>query len=196
MRVQLPAVGLDQPLEGGFVAGAAASSEGRRNGASSEAATAIGTCRPAEGVAGRGDGAELGDGALAGCVRATGLEFGLGTPRSSGAELGDEDVDRPFAALEPAAGADQRRGADRGAVALVDGGGTIRLIVPRSSSSSMKTMPLAVSGRWRATTMPATSTVAPSVDPLPGRVLRRSLGSSSARSSSSGCSPSVIPVER
>ena len=34
--------------------------------------------------------------------------------------------------------------------------------MPRSSSSSMKVIPLAVSGRWRATTMPATSTVAPS----------------------------------
>ena len=38
------------------------------------------------------------------------------------------------------------------------GGGTIRLIVPCSSSSSMKTTPLAVAGRWRATTIPATPT--------------------------------------
>src|ERR1051325_295809 len=38
-------------------------------------------------------------------------------------------------------------------------GRTITFTIPASSSSSTKTNPLAVSGRWRATTRPATSTV-------------------------------------
>ena len=38
------------------------------------------------------------------------------------------------------------------------GGGTIRFTCPISSSSSMKTTPFAVAGRWRAIAMPATAT--------------------------------------
>jgi len=49
------------------------------------------------------------------------------------------------------------------------------LTLPRSSSISMKTMPFAVSGRWRAVTMPATSTVAPS-SVRSSRMLRRISG--------------------
>ena len=58
------------------------------------------------------------------------------------------------------------------------GGGTIRLMTPCSSSSSMKTIPLAVAGRWRATTIPATLTGVPS-RARPIASLVRTAGSSS-----------------
>jgi hypothetical protein len=98
-------------------------------------------------------------------------------------QVADEDVDRPFAALEAAAGAQQT------------GGGTIRLTLPRSSSISMKVMPLAVSGRWRAVTMPAISTVEPCSIWFRSQ-LRTSFGSRPGRSSFIGCLSTVIPVER
>ena len=75
------------------------------------------------------------------------------------------------------------------------GGGTIRLMVPRSSSSSMNTTPLAVAGRWRATTIPATFTRAPSRVRAMSLLESTSLGRL-ARISSIGCLPRVIPVVR
>ena len=73
--------------------------------------------------------------------------------------------------------------------------GTTRLTVPRSSSSSMKVIPFAVSGRWRAITMPATSTVASS-STFPSSELRLTPAPSWPRSRASGCSPRFTPVER
>ena len=71
-------------------------------------------------------------------------------------------VQRALAALE-AAGGEQRaaRTAPPAGSARSTGGGMIRLIVPCSSSSSMNVTPLAVAGRWRATTRPATRTRLP-----------------------------------
>ena len=67
-------------------------------------------------------------------------------------------------------------------------------------------MPLAVSGRWRATTMPATSTVAAVVDPLQVGAARRSpgrgpgaaapSGACRGRSRSSGSRRSACPSRR
>src|SRR5256885_7978277 len=55
--------------------------------------------------------------------------------------------------------------------------------IPATSSTSTKTNPLAVSGRWRATTRPATSTLAPcssrgsaSLCTTPGRSEERRVG--------------------
>jgi len=63
--------------------------------------------------------------------------------------------------FKAAVGEDQRLGANEVAAALVEGGCDDQVDGPYSSSSSMKTTPLAVSGRWRATTRPATVTWAP-----------------------------------
>ena len=81
----------------------------------------------------------------------------------------DQHVDRPAGRgqlLQLAR--DQHSGSVRTsqAVALVDCGGTIRLIVPNSSSSSRNTMPLAVPGRWRATTSPPIRTAPAVLEPL------------------------------
>ena len=54
----------------------------------------------------------------------------------------------------PATSANERR-PHRQAAALVDRRGHDHVATPTSSSSSMKTIPFAVAGRWRATTRPA-----------------------------------------
>ena len=73
-------------------------------------------------------------------------------------------------------------------------GGTIRLIVPCSSSSSMKTTPLAVPGRWRATTRPPTRTRVPCAIVPRSALVDRPARGSPARSSASGCAVVVSPV--
>ena len=97
----------------------------------------------------------------------------------------------------PGARADHSRGRTPSPNAIrqrsTTGGGTIRLIVPCSSSSSMKTTPFAVAGRWRATTIPATRTRLPC--PISARpALSATSGPRPGRIRLSGCSPRVIPV--
>src|SRR5829696_6687814 len=65
------------------------------------------------------DSAELGDGELAVLPRPGLRPLGSFERR----QVGDDDVDGAFAALEAAAGAEQGGGADEGPVALVDGWG-------------------------------------------------------------------------
>ena len=79
----------------------------------------------------------------------------------------------------------QRLGPHRQPVALVDVGGTIRLIVPCSSSSSTNTTPPAVPGRWRATTRPPTRTRLPCASRSSSRLSTLPAGRRS-RSSASG----------
>ena len=162
----------------------------RSSGRGAPARAARSPSAPAEAVAGRRHRAQLGDGALAppaGGIGGARRRFAPRLPvrlrrpgpgrrapgllRPGRRALGPLQRPRPRrrarwsrprgAPAGPAPAAAARRGRARGG-GRRRGGGTIRLTVPRSSSSSMKTIPLAVSGRWRATTIPATSTVAPS----------------------------------
>ena len=78
--------------------------------------------------------------------------------RAEGLELADEDVPVAPDPLEAAAHEQERLAAHDRAVALVDLRRTIRFTWPSSSSSSMKTIPFAVDGRWRAIARPAKAT--------------------------------------
>ena len=160
-------------------------------------------CREAQD--GGRDGAEVGELGRLGLARA---RRSSARPRSatrppagasSGCRSVDEDVDRrrPPPAGAPAA----RRRAAAARCARAGGGarrrvgGTIRLIVPCSSSSSRKTMPFAVPGRWRATTRPPTRTRVPCASVSRSRQddgARRAAAGAAARSGARRASGPVV----
>ena len=97
-----------------------------------------------------------------GAARCGGPSAGGRSGRSRRSIRVDQHVVGALAALEAARGEHERLArAPPGGSARGPAAGTIRLIVPCSSSSSMNVTPLAVAGRWRATTRPATRTRRP-----------------------------------
>ena len=80
----------------------------------------------------------------------------LAGERAEALEFGHDDVDVPAHLLQAAASREQWLPRTNARWRSYTCGGTTRLTRPCSSSSSMKTMPFAVIGRWRAIAIPAT----------------------------------------
>ena len=111
-------------------------------------------------------------------------------------DLGDEDVDDAFAALEAAAGADQGRGADHGPVALVDGRRDDQVDGAALVLEQHEDDPLGGLGTLAGDDHAGHLDLAAVVDRGRGRCCAAAPGSRSSRISPIGCSPRVIPVER